>query len=98
MKIKPLFDRVLVKPEEQKSVTKSGIILPATSQERPMVAEVVAVGSGVDVNANKVELQVKVGDRVIFNKFAGSEVKTDDGEYVILRQVDIIGVLEEENE
>lgn len=98
MKIKPLFDRVLVKPEEQKTITKSGIILPTTSQERPVIASVVAVGSGLDFNANKVEMQVKVGDKIIFNKFAGSEVKTDDGEFVILRQIDVIGILEEENE
>lgn len=98
MKIIPLFDRVLVKPEVQKSVTKSGILLPSTSQERPMIATVLAVGNGMDLNTNKVEMQVKVGDKVIFNKFAGSEVKTDEGEFVILRQIDIIGVLEDENE
>lgn len=98
MKITPLFDRVLVKAEEQKSVTKSGIILPSTSQERPIIAKVVAIGSGLDLSANKVEMQVKVGDRVLFNKFAGSEIKTDDGELVILRQIDIIGIVEEENE
>jgi len=98
MKLTPLFDRVVVKPEIQSTTTKSGIVLPSTSQERPQVATVVAIGSGLDIDANNVGMQVRVGDVVLFNKFAGSEVKVDDETLVVIRQIDLIAIMEETNE
>jgi len=98
MKLTPLFDRVVIKPEIQTSTTKSGIVLPSTSQERPQVGHVVAIGSGFDIDANNVGMQVRVGDKVLFNKFAGSEVKIDDETLLVLRQVDLIAIMEETNE
>ena len=78
MKITPLFDRVVIKPEIQTSTTKSGIVLPSTSQERPQIGKILAIGSGLDIDSNNIGMQVRVGDVVLFNKFAGSEVKIDD--------------------
>ena len=78
MKLIPLFDRVVIKPEVQSTTTKSGIVLPSTSQERPQIGRVIAIGSGLDIDANNVGMQVRVGDMVLFNKFAGGEVKVDD--------------------
>ena len=98
MNITPLFDRVVVEPETQTSTTKSGIILPTTSQERPQVAIVRAVGSGIDIDANNVGMQVRVGDKVLFNKFAGNEIKIEDKTYIILRQLDLIAIIGETNE
>lgn len=92
--IKPLFDRVLIEPEEMDSKTKSGIILPQTAQERPQTGKVVAVGSGLDLDNNEVGMQVKVGDVVIYNKYTGAEVKYGDKTYLLIRQIDIIGILE----
>lgn len=98
MKLIPLFDRVVIKPEVQTSTTKSGIVLPSTSQERPQVGVVAAVGSGIDIDANNVGMQVRIGDKVLFNKFAGSEVKINDETLLVLRQVDLIAIMEETNE
>ena len=98
MKIIPLFDRVVIKPEVQTTTTKSGIVLPSTSQERPQIGKVVAVGSGLDIDANNIGMQVKVGDKVLFNKFAGSEIKIDDETLLVLRQIDLIAIMEETNE
>lgn len=98
MKIIPLFDRVVIKPEVQTTTTKSGIVLPSTSQERPQLGKVVAVGSGLDIDANNIGMQVKVGDKVLFNKFAGSEIKIDDESLLVLRQIDLIAIMEETNE
>lgn len=98
MKIIPLFDRVVIKPEVQTTTTKSGIVLPSTSQERPQIGKVVAVGSGLDIDANNIGMQVKVGDKVLFNKFAGSEIKIDDESLLVLRQIDLIAIMEETNE
>ena len=98
MKIIPLFDRVVIKPEVQTTTTKSGIVLPSTSQERPQIGKVVAVGSGLDIDANNIGMQVKVGDKVLFNKFAGSEIKIDDETLLVLRQIDLIALMEETNE
>lgn len=98
MKLIPLFDRVVIKPEVQTSTTKSGIVLPSTSQERPQVGVVTAVGSGIDIDSNNVGMQVRVGDKVLFNKFAGSEVKINDETLLVLRQVDLIAIMEEINE
>ena len=98
MKITPLFDRVVINPEIQTSTTKSGIVLPSTSQERPQIGKVVAIGSGLDIDANNVGMQVHVGDKVLFNKFAGSEIKVDDKTLLVVRQIDLIAILEETNE
>ncbi|MBQ3502103.1 MAG: co-chaperone GroES [Clostridia bacterium] len=98
MKITPLFDRVIIKPEVQTSTTKSGIVLPSTSQERPQVGKIIAVGSGLDIDSNNVGMQVRVGDNVLFNKFAGSEVKIDNETFIVLRQIDLIAIMEETNE
>lgn len=94
MKIKPLFDRVLIKPDEKESVTKSGIVLPQTAQERPQTGRVIAVGSGIDLDNNNVGMQVSVGDTIIYNKYTGAEVKVDDETLLLLRQIDIIGIVE----
>ena len=98
MKLIPLFDRVVIKPELQTSTTKSGIVLPSTSQERPQVGIVSAVGSGIDIDANNVGMQVRIGDKVLFNKFAGSEIKVEDQTFLVLRQVDLIAIMEDTNE
>lgn len=92
MNIKPLYDRVIILPESEENVTKSGIVLPSTSQERPERGSVVAVGDGIDFDGNKKEMQVKVGDRVIFNKYAGVELKIEGKTYIVMREIDIIGV------
>ena len=98
MNITPLFDRVVISPEVQTATTKSGIVLPSTSQERPQFGKVVAIGSGLDIDSNNVGMQVKVGDKVLFNKFAGSEVKLDNETFIVLRQIDLIAIIGETNE
>ena len=92
MNIKPLYDRVIILPESEENVTKSGIVLPSTSQERPERGSVVSVGDGIDFDGNKKEMQVKVGDRVIFNKYAGVELKIEGKTHIVMREIDIIGV------
>ncbi len=94
MTIKPLADRVVVKAVEMEETTKSGIILAASAQEKPQVAEVVAVGPGGMVDGKEVEMYVKVGDKVITSKYSGTEVKLDKEEYTIVRQGDILAVVE----
>ena len=94
MKIKPLADRVVLKSVELEETTKSGIILAASAQEKPQVAEVVAVGPGGVVDGKDIKMYVKVGDKVITSKYSGTEVKIDDTEYVIVRQADILAVVE----
>ena len=94
MQIKPLADRVVTKPVEAEEKTKSGIILTAAAQEQPQMAEVVAVGPGGVVDGNEVKMYVKVGDRVITSKYAGTEVKIDGVEYSIVRQADILATIE----
>lgn len=98
MKLIPLFDRVVIKPQIQTTTTKSGIVLPSTSQERPQMGQVVAIGSGLDIDSNNVGMQVRIGDVVLFNKFAGSEVKIDDENLIVIRQIDLIAIMEETNE
>ena len=93
MNFKPLFDRVVILPKTQNSVTDSGIVLPETSQERPQIGSVVAIGDGTDFDGNKSEMKVKVGDEVLFNKYAGVELKLEGKTYIIMRQIDIIGVM-----
>ncbi|MGN0538331.1 MAG: co-chaperone GroES [Candidatus Fimenecus sp.] len=94
MTIKPLADRVVLKACEMEETTKSGIVLAASSQEKPQVAEVVAVGPGGVVDGHEVTMYVKVGDKVITGKYSGTEVKVDKEEYTIVRQSEILAVVE----
>ena len=94
MTIKPLTDRVVIKMVEAEDTTKSGILLAASAQEKPQIAEIVAVGPGGVVDGKEVKMYVKVGDRVIMSKYSGTEVKLDGQEYTILRQSDILAVVE----
>ena len=94
MKLVPLGDRVVLKQCETEETTKSGIILTPKAQEKPVTAEVIAVGPGGMVDGKEVTMQVKVGDKVIYSKYAGNEVKLDDVEYVIVRQNDILAIVE----
>ncbi|AEM78116.1 chaperonin GroES [Thermoanaerobacter thermohydrosulfuricus] len=94
MRLKPLGDRVVVKVIQAEEVTKGGVILPGTAKEKPQQGEVVAVGTGEYIDGKKVELEVKVGDRVIFSKYAGTEVKLDGEEYLLLRESDILAIIE----
>ncbi|MBP3344609.1 MAG: co-chaperone GroES [Clostridia bacterium] len=95
MKIKPLFDRVVLEPQENESETKSGILLPMAAQEKSQIGIVVAVGSGEDIEGNKIGMQVKIGDKVLFGKFSGTEIQIDEKKYIVIRQPDILAVLEE---
>lgn len=90
MNIKPLADRVVIKMLEAEETTKSGIILASAAKEKPQVAEVVAVGPGGVVDGNEIVMEVKVGDKVLTSKYAGTEVKVDGEEYMIVRQSDIL--------
>ncbi|MFZ5768604.1 MAG: co-chaperone GroES [Bacillota bacterium] len=91
--LKPLADRVVVKPITQEERTKGGIVLPDTAKDKPQEGEVVAVGPGrILDNGNRVEMEVKVGDRVIFSKYSGTEVKIEGEEYLIMRESDILAV------
>ncbi|MCK5129912.1 MAG: co-chaperone GroES [Clostridiales bacterium] len=94
MKIKPLGDRVVIKNLEAQETTASGIVLPGSAQEKPQYAEVVAVGPGGLVDGKEVKMNVKVGDKVIFSKYSGTEIKIDDEELVIVRQNDILAIAE----
>ncbi|WP_300350548.1 co-chaperone GroES [Clostridium sp.] len=94
MNIKPLGDRVVIKRLEAEETTKSGIIVTGTAKERPQEAEVVAVGPGLMVDGKRTEMEVKVGDKVLYSKYAGTEVKFEGEEYTILRQDDILAVVE----
>ena len=94
MNIKPLFDRVVIKMVEAEETTKSGIILAGNARAKPQVGEVVAVGPGGVVEGKEITMQVKVGDRVLISKYAGTEVKLDGQEYTILRQNDILAIVE----
>jgi len=94
MKLVPLGDRVVLKQKEQEETTKSGIILTAKSQEKPQTAEVVAVGPGGVVDGKEVTMQVKVGDEVIYSKYAGNEVKFNDEAFIIIKQSDIFAIVE----
>ncbi|MCC8102729.1 MAG: co-chaperone GroES [Clostridiales bacterium] len=95
MKLVPLADRVVLKQQEAEEKTKSGIILTSKTQEKPQEAEVVAVGPGGLVDGKEVKMTVSVGDHVIYSKYAGNEVKLDDEEYVIVKQSDILAIVED---
>ena len=95
MKIRPLHDRLLVERLEEKEVKKGGIIIPDTAKEKPQEGKVIAVGNGkVTDEGKKVPLDVKAGDKILFGKYSGSEVKLDDKEYLILREEDVLAILE----
>ena len=94
MMIKPLSDRVVIKMLESVETTKSGLLLPGTAKEKPQVAEIVAVGPGGLVDGKEVTMEVSVGDRVLISKYAGTEVKIDNVEYTILRQSDILAIVD----
>ncbi|MDR7419801.1 MAG: co-chaperone GroES [Armatimonadota bacterium] len=98
MKLKPLGDRVVVKPLEEEERTKGGIVLPDTAKEKPQHGEVIAVGPGEwdEEGKKRIALDVKEGDRVLYAKYAGTEVKTDDGDLLILRANDILAIVEKE--
>ena len=94
MTIKPLLDKILIQSEEAEETTKSGIVLAGPAQEKPQIARVVAVVPGGMVDGNEVTMTLKVGDRVIISKYAGTEVKIDGEEYTIVRQSDVLAVVE----
>ncbi len=94
MNVKPLSDRVVIKNVETEETTKSGIVLPGAAKEKPQMAEVLAVGPGGIVDGKEVKMQVKVGQKVIYSKYAGTEVKIDGNEMIIVRQSDILAVVE----
>ena len=95
MKIRPLHDRILVKREEEKEVKKGGIIIPDTAKEKPQEGKVIAVGNGkVTEDGKKIPLDVKAGDKILFGKYSGSEVKVEDEEYLILREEDVLAIIE----
>ena len=94
MAIKPLFDKVVIKAIEQDEKTASGIVLPGTAKEKPQLATVVAVGPGGLVDGKEVKMQVKVGDTVLYSKYAGAEFKIDGEEVVIVRQADILAIVD----
>jgi len=93
MNIKPLADRVIIKPLPMEEKTKSGIIMPDTAKEKPQEGEIVAVGPGKVEKGERIALEVKVGDRVMYSKYAGTEVKYDGQEYLILKETDILAIV-----
>ena len=94
MKLAPLGDRVVIKALVAEETTKSGIVLPGQAKEKPQQAEVVAVGPGGMVDGKEVKMQVKAGDKIIYSKYAGTEVKLEDEEYIIVKQSDILAIIE----
>ena len=95
MKIRPLHDRILVKREEEKEVKKGGIIIPDTAKEKPQEGKVIAVGNGkVNDEGKKVPLDVKAGDKILFGKYSGTDIKIDGEEHLILREEEVLGIVE----
>lgn len=94
MKLVPLGDRVVIKALVAEETTKSGIVLPGQAKEKPQQAEVVAVGPGGIVDGKEVTMQVKAGDKIIYSKYAGTEVKLDDEEFIVVKQSDILAIIE----
>ncbi len=94
MQLKPLFDKVVITPVAAEETTKSGIVLPGTAQEKPQMAVVYAVGPGGVIDGKEIKMQVKKGDKVLYGKYAGTEFKLDGKEYTILRQSDILAIVE----
>jgi len=95
MKIRPLQDRIIVKRVAEEEKTKGGIIIPDTAKEKPQEGEVIAVGPGkLDEHGKRIPLEVKVGDKILFGKYSGSEVKVADEEHLIMREEDVLGILQ----
>ena len=94
MKFKPLYDRILVKRVEEKEQKKGNIIIPDTAREKPMEGKVIAIGSGRLEKGERVPLEVKVGNKVIFGKYSGTEIKIDDDEHVILKEDEVLGIIQ----
>ena len=94
MNLKPLGDRVVLKQLAAEETTKSGIVLPGNSKEKPQEAEIIAVGPGGMIDGKEIKMEVKVGQRVIYSKYAGTEVKRDEEEFIIVKQSDILAVVE----
>lgn len=94
MKIRPIFDRVVLLPKEAKKTTESGIILPTASQEKSQIATVVAVGEGGLIDGKKVEMQLKVGQEVLYTKYSGTECSFEGKKYIVIKQSDVLAVLE----
>lgn len=94
MKIRPLGDRVVIRMLETEETTKGGIVLPSSAKEKPQVAEIIAVGPGGIVDGKDVIMEVEIGDHVLISKYAGTEIKIDDEEFTILRQGDILAIVE----
>ena len=95
MRIRPLYDRIVVKRIEEKETTRNGIVIPDSAQEKPQEGQVMAIGKGKRLDDGKmVALDVKAGDRILFGKYSGSEVKIDGDEYLILREEDVLGILD----
>jgi chaperonin GroES len=93
--IRPLSDRIVVKPKDAETTTKGGIVLPGTAdKEKPMEGEVLAIGNGKYIDGKLQPLQVKVGDRILFGKYSGTNIKLDDSELLVMREEDVMGVLE----
>ena len=96
MKVKPLYDRILVKREENQEKRKGGIIIPDTAKEKPLEGKVIAVGTGkLDDSGKRIPLEVKAGDRVLIGKYAGNEIKIDDVEHVIVREDEVLGIIQQ---
>ena len=95
MKLRPLQDRILVKRVEEEEKTKGGIIIPDTAKEKPAEGKVVAVGKGkLDENGKRIALEIKKGDRILFGKYSGTEVKIEGEEYLIMREEDVLGIID----
>ncbi len=95
MKIRPLHDHIVVKRQEEKEIKKGGIIIPDTAKEKPQEGKVIAVGNGrVNEDGKKISLDVKAGDKILFGKYSGSEVKIDEEEYLIMKEDDVLAIIE----
>ena len=95
MKIKPLFDRIVIKKVEETTTTMSGIVLPDSAKEKPQMAEIIAVGPGGVIDGKEIVMQVKVGDKILYSKYAGSDFKIDGEELTVLRQSDVLAIVED---
>ena len=95
MKIRPLFDRIVIKKVEEKTTTLSGIVLPDSAKEKPQMAEVIAVGPGGVIEGKEIVMQVKVGDKILYSKYAGSDFKIDGEDLTVLRQSDVLAIVED---
>lgn len=95
MELKPLFDKIVLKEEKISETSKSGIFLPVSDKEKPQIATVVSVGDGGMVDGKEIKIVVKKGDKVVFSKYAGSNIKIQDEEFIVVRQADILAVIED---